>query len=391
MPTWLFISTFILLAVMILEIARLTPLLLKELRFEADFTLPPASVSNIETNKISVIIPAKDEASNIQATVESILCSTYKNLEIVLIDDRSQDNTWALMEFLRESDMRVKTVKIETLPSGWTGKTHAMSVGAGLATGNILLFTDADAFFSHDLVARALSFFLLNMLDMFSLIPGFRKWGFLEKAIYPHMALGISYFFSMTSINDRESTAAVASGCFIMMSEKAYHKVGTWRSLRNQVTEDIAMAKAVKCAGMKLSVGRSDLIQTKPFCNILELVRFWRRTFYGGLENSPIKIIRLWLNYSPLLIPFGLLILMSLRMTIYRDLSTVDLILICMSILTIVAIEIPFAIFLKHYHGRWSYTLLAPIGILTGCWIATWLLFTRMLDAGIEWRGSVYK
>ncbi|MCX5871792.1 MAG: glycosyltransferase family 2 protein, partial [Deltaproteobacteria bacterium] len=316
MPTWLFISTFILLAVMILEIARLTPLLLKELRFEADFTLPPASVSKIETNKISVIIPAKDEASNIQATVESILCSTYKNLEIVLIDDRSQDNTWALMEFLRESDMRVKTVKIETLPLGWTGKTHAMSVGADIATGNILLFTDADAFFSHDLVARALSFFLLNMLDMFSLIPGFRKWGFLEKAIYPHMALGISYFFSMTSINDRESTAAVASGCFIMMSEKAYHKVGTWRSLRNQVTEDIAMAKAVKCAGMKLSVGRSDLIQTKPFCNILELVRFWRRTFYGGLENSPIKIIRLWLNYSPLLIPFGLLVLMSLKMEI---------------------------------------------------------------------------
>ncbi|MCX5871761.1 MAG: hypothetical protein NTY51_00765, partial [Deltaproteobacteria bacterium] len=122
-----------------------------------------------------------------------------------------------------------------------------------------------------------------------------------------------------------------------------------------------------------------------------ELVRFWRRTFYGGLENSPIKIIRLWLNYSPLLIPFGLLVLMSLKMEIYRDLSTVDLILICMSILTIVAIEIPFAIFLKHYHGRWSYTLLAPLGILTGCWIATWLLFTRMLDAGIEWRGSVYK
>ena len=163
-----------------------------------------------------------------------------------------------------------------------------------------MLFTDADAFFSKDLLERALSYFISNKLDMFSLIPGFKKWGFLEKSIYPHMALGLSYFFPIASVNDPRSDAAVSSGCFIMLSTEAYKEVGAWRSFRNQVTEDIAMSKAIKNLGMKLRVIRSDLVQTKPFNNIFELVRFWRRTFYRGLENKTTKIIRLWINYCPL-------------------------------------------------------------------------------------------
>ncbi len=266
-----------------------------------------------------------------------------------------------------------------------------MYLGAEVASGDIMLFTDADAFFSKDLLERALSYFISNKLEMLSLIPGFKKWGFLEKSIYPHMALGISYFFPIASVNDPRSDAAVSSGCFIMMSTEAYKQVGTWRSLRDQITEDIAMSKAIKELGMKLRVSRSGLVQTKPFDNILELVRFWRRTFYGGLENKTTKIIRLWLNCCPLLIPFGLVIYFGEKIAFQKDIAAVDLIVFCMSVMTIFAIEIPFGIFLKNYHGKWIYTLLTPLGILTGLWISTWLLLTKIFDFGVEWRGSVYK
>ncbi|MDA8408687.1 MAG: glycosyltransferase [Deltaproteobacteria bacterium] len=388
---WLFTTFAILLTIMILEIARLTPLLFRELKFESDLDFPPTLSSCQANGRLSIIVPAKDEEANIKASVESILASSYQDLEIILVDDRSHDGTWQLMELLQRLDNRVKTVKIEKLPAGWTGKTHAMYVGAGVASGDMLLFTDADALFSRDLLVRAISYFVSNQLDMLSLIPGFKKWGFLEKSIYPHLALGISFFYPITSVNDPRSGAAVSSGCFIMMSRKSYNEVGTWRSLRGQITEDIAMSRAVKALGLKLRVSRSDLVQTKPFDNITELIRFWRRTFCGGLENGPIKVLRLWLNYTPLLIPFGLVVYFATKMATNGNIALDESVLFGLSIMTILAIEIPFGIFLKHYHGRWLYTLLSPFGIFTGFWIATLVLFTKMLNIGIEWRGSVYK
>ncbi len=391
MPIWFFIFTFIILALTMLEISRLIPQLLRELKQISVFSLPQEPNSENAEVKVSVIIPAKDEAINILEAAESILASTYRNLELILVDDRSQDDTWELMTRLREGDSRVKTIRLESLPEDWTGKTHAMFAGAEMASGNILLFTDADASLSKDLIGRSVQYFVTNKLDMLSLIPGFKKWGFLERTVYPHMALGISYFFPMRAINDPHSDAAVASGCFIMITTGAYQRVGTWRNLRNQITEDIAMARAVKSSGMRLSVSRSDLIKTKPFDNIFEMVRFWRRTFYGGLENRPGKIMRFWLNYTPLLLPFGLVLFLGARMAICGEFEPSVVILFIMSLATILTIEIPFGIFLKHYHGKWYYTLLSPLGIFACFWIATWLLLTKIFDIGIEWRGSVYK
>lgn len=391
MSTWLLVATIVLLFGIIIEIARLIPELLRGLRFESDFVLPDSDPYCRETHLVSVIVPAKDEGANIVESAESILASTYTRLELILINDRSSDETLELMKRISERDDRVRIVDIQTLPDNWTGKTHAMWVGAGMASGDIFLFTDADAVFSEDLIARTVKYFSTEHLDMLGFIPGFQKWGFLEKAIYPHMALGISYFFPLKSINETNSDAAVASGCFIMMSEKTYKEIGTWRQFRNQLTEDIAMSRAVKTLGKKICVTRSHMVRTKPFENILDLARFWRRTFYGALDNNLIKILRLWLNYTPLLIPFGIAFYFGFGILTGEKLDSGEEVVFLMSLLAILAIEIPLAIFLRSYHGEWIYAVLAPLGIITGAWIATWLFFTKVFNIGVEWRGSVYK
>lgn len=381
-----------LLVAMILEIFRLIPQLLRGLESQSEFVLPPVvDQPEVETFKVSVIVPAKDEGPNIVKSVESILTSSYKSLEVILVNDRSTDDTWELMRRLSEKHSRVKIVDVKSLPDGWTGKTHAMFIGGGVASGDIFLFTDADAIFSEDLLARAVKYLSLKKLDLLSLIPGFQKWGFLEKAIHPHMALGISYFFPLNLINDPKSELAVASGCFIMMTAETYREIGTWSKLKNQLTEDIAIARIAKSLGKKICVNRSDMVRTKSFSNVLELARFWRRTYYGALDNNLVKIIRLWLNYTPLMIPFGLIIYLVARMVIDEDCGLRELAIFFMSVAAVVTIEIPLGIFLKNYHGRWSYTFLAPVGILTGSWIATWLFFTKVFNIGIEWRGTNYK
>jgi hypothetical protein len=133
------------------------------------------------------------------------------------------------------------------------------------------------------------------------------------------------------------------------------------------------------------------MVCTKAFSNVFDLARFWRRTFYGALDNNLIKIMRLWLNYTPLLIPFILTIYLAVRILTDEACGSRELIIFFTSVATIAAIEIPLGIFLRNYHGKWAYTFLAPVGILTGSWIATWLFFTKVFNVGIEWRGSIYK
>ncbi|MFH0959911.1 MAG: hypothetical protein V1897_14545, partial [Pseudomonadota bacterium] len=97
------------------------------------------------------------------------------------------------------------------------------------------------------------------------------------------------------------------------------------------------------------------------------------------------------LNYTPLLIPFGLTIYFVAWILLGKDCNFRELIIFLMSLAAIVAIEIPLGLFLRNYHGKWTYTFLAPLGILTGSWIATWLFFTKLFNIGVEWRGSIYK
>ena len=146
---------------MILEISRMVPELLRGLKFESDFALPNVDVSEVEAYSVSVIVPAKDEGPNIVAAVESILASSYKRIEVILVNDRSSDDTLELMRLLSEKDSRIKIVDVKNLPNNWTGKTHAMFVGAGVASGDIFLFIDADAVFSRDLIARAVKYIYL--------------------------------------------------------------------------------------------------------------------------------------------------------------------------------------------------------------------------------------
>ena len=94
--------------------------------------------------KVSIIIPARNEERNIQAALQSVLGQEYRNLEFIVIDDRSTDGTASILANMAGSDPRLRVHTITQLPPGWLGKNHALDLGARHATGELLLFTDAD-------------------------------------------------------------------------------------------------------------------------------------------------------------------------------------------------------------------------------------------------------
>lgn len=340
---------------------------------------------------VSVVVPARDEEHNIKMTVSSILDSDWRKLEVILVDDRSVDNTRKIMDRLAAEDSRIHVTSVEHLPVDWTGKTHALLQGVKRATSDIFVFTDADCVWSSDVLSRSLQLFLSGHLDMLSLLPSFTKRGFNEIVVHPHLALGFSSFFPLSDVNHPGKTAAIASGCFIMLRRGAYHEIGTWKHFRNEITEDVAMSRALKAGGFSLRVIRGEgLVRTKPFGNLKNLTNFWRRTLYGGLEKSLARIIRLSSNYISLFSLYVLLVVAVWDVASGNPTGP-KLVLLGLSALTTAAVVVPFAIFLRRENIHPLYALTVPVGLAISAFITLSTLGAVITGTGIKWRDSVYQ
>jgi chlorobactene glucosyltransferase len=375
----------------LVELIRLNILLVRTLKREKKLDVLDVDITTLDHPLVSVVIPAKDEEQNIEHSVRSILESTYDRMELVLVNDRSRDGTERIMESMSGKDSRIKTVTLDDLPEGWTGKTHALYQGAERASGDILLFTDADTVLSPDAIAVAAKFLLTNKLDMLSLLPQFVERGFSENAVYPHLALGFSSMYPLTEVNDPDKEAALASGCFIMIRREAYNQVGSWKRYRQEICEDVALSKSVKAARLKLNVMRGgNLVRTKPFGRLMDVCRFWKRTFYGGLNKSILKILRLTANYVVLTILFGVFVF-SVGLLVAGLTEPQNVLLVILSTLALSAVVIPYGFVVQQEQGSWWYGLTAPLGMVISAAVAISALFAVVSGRGIQWRGSVYK
>jgi cellulose synthase/poly-beta-1,6-N-acetylglucosamine synthase-like glycosyltransferase len=377
--------------IVLLELTRLDLVFLKVYLTEPKMIGPISQNIGADLPFISIIIPAKDEEDHIERSARAVLASDYQRLELILVNDRSQDSTLEIMQKLAREDDRVKVTSITDLPKEWTGKTHAMFQGAAKSVGEILLFTDADTVLTPDALSRSLNFFVKENLDMLSLFPAFARRGFVEDAVYTHLALGISFFYPLSEVNDGAKPGGIASGCFIMLHKAVYDEIGTWRSFRHEVTEDVALSKAVKAHGRKLMVLRgAGVISTKPFEGISEVCRFWKRTYYGGLERNKARILRLTTNYVALTVTAFLFVFSGIAL--FNGASSMGMtLLFLLAAMATAAVIIPFSFFIDQEDGNWLYGLTAPLGIAISAWVAFSALVAVLSDQGIRWRGSVYK
>ena len=139
---------------------------LEALPASADGRLPTSAV------RCSVIVAARDEEARLEATVRHLLAQQHVALEVIVVDDRSTDATGDILRRLASEDTRVWATRVEHLPDGWLRKSHACHVGATLATGDWLLFTDADCWLKPDVIARALRVAARDTADHVTLTPG---------------------------------------------------------------------------------------------------------------------------------------------------------------------------------------------------------------------------
>ena len=195
--------------------------------------------------RLSVIIPARNEAVNIEPCLRSILATAYAPLEVIVVDDRSSDATAKIVARVSATDPRVRLVRGADLPAGWFGKQWALVQGYRAATGALLLFADADTRHTPELIPRALAVLDAERVDLVTVLPRQEMGSFWERLVQPHVFLALQARVGELRLVNRTRRPwnAIANGQFILTPRTVYEAVGTHAAVRETVADDMLLAQ----------------------------------------------------------------------------------------------------------------------------------------------------
>jgi glycosyltransferase involved in cell wall biosynthesis len=226
--------------------------------------------------RVSIIVPARNEEQDIELSLTRLLELDYDNYEVIAVNDRSTDRTGEIMERVEKASRRVlRVIHHRKLPGGWLGKTHAMWTAANEATGDWLLFTDADVLFKPDSLRRALAYAEAEKADHVVLFPQMimkRPGEFMMIAFFQTMFV---FGHRPWKVADPKSKDHMGVGAFNLIRRRAYQTIGTYAALRMEVLDDMKLGKVVKEAGFaQRNVFGGELISLR-----------WARGARGVVDN----------------------------------------------------------------------------------------------------------
>jgi chlorobactene glucosyltransferase len=239
---------------------------------------------------ISIIIPARNEQATIETVVRSIVASDYRPFELLVVDDRSTDQTAAIAERLAATDPRVRLVRGAPLPEGWYGKPWACEQGFRAASGELLLFTAADTRHARELMGRAAAALRREHADLMTVAPHQRCVSFWERVVMPQIWLLLGLRYHPRRVNRaRRPRDVIANGQFILTTRAAYVAVGGHGAVRDEVAEDLALAQAYLRAGRRLHFAFAErLMETRMYQDLPQIIEGWSKNVYlGGRRSFP--------------------------------------------------------------------------------------------------------
>jgi chlorobactene glucosyltransferase len=241
---------------------------------------------------VSVIVPARNEEANIERLVRSLAVQRGVR-EILVVDDQSEDRTREILEAMKAEIPLLRVLSIDALPEGWLGKTYAASVGAREVAGDWLLFTDADTEHLPGSLAALLELAQREGADLLSLSPGQMTPTWWEKAVIPLVYVNLARLYRFEEVSDARSPAAAANGQYLLIRREVYARLGGHQAIRNEILDDVALAKRVKGAGGKLLfLPGAAWVQTRMYRTFREMWCGWTKNLYLLYGRSLAKIFK---------------------------------------------------------------------------------------------------
>ncbi len=239
---------------------------------------------------VSIVIPARNEERNIERCLRSVLTADYPRIEVIVVDDHSNDDTGDIARAVAAGDSRVNVLLNEPLPPGWFGKQWACENGARASRGEIILFADADTVQSSDLVTRSVNAITRRKADLFSVAGKQELGSFWEYVIQPQVfgLLAIRYGGTDTVANSRFVADKIANGQCLFVRRQVYEELGGHGLVKAHVADDMMLAQRYFARGKRVDMmlGAKQL-STRMYTSLRELIEGWgKNVFAGGIDSA---------------------------------------------------------------------------------------------------------
>ena len=208
--------------------------------------------------KVSIILPARNEEEFIGKCLDSLIKQDYENYEIIVIDDSSEDSTGKIISEYAKKNSKIIPVSARPKPDGWMGKNWACMEGYKKATGELLLFTDADTEHAENVITLAVTHLNSFDLDALSAIPKMLTFDFWTNITLPMISTFLHTRFSALNVNNPKKKTGYFFGSFFILKKETYQKVGMHEGVKHEIIEDGALGKKVKESGHKMKMVRAE-------------------------------------------------------------------------------------------------------------------------------------
>ncbi len=332
--------------------------------------------------RVSVVIPACNEAHTVEAALASHVATDYPNIELLPVNDRSTDGTGAIIDRLAAKDPRIRPVHITELPEGWLGKVHALHTGARRASGDWLLFADADTHVRPDALTRIIAWCEAEKVDLFS--PIFRLRGGSGALVDLATSTFARLMFIASQpwrVSDPRAKQAFGAGAFILVRRRAFERTEGFSWLRMEVADDMALALLLKGSGARLRVVNArDHIELALYTTPDEVRRSTEKSGYAILGHySLAKTLSMAALLPALeLAPFAGFVPVDVPWLPALGAVGIALMLACLA-------------WSMRWFGRPMWTAFAyPIGMLWMSWLNVRSGLIGAHHQGIRWRDTFY-
>ena len=233
---------------------------------------------------VSVVIPARNEGTHLGPAMAERLATDYPGLEVVLVDDRSEDDTGAIADRLAAADPRVTVIHNTELPDGWLGKVHALALGAARAKGEWILFSDGDVEVAPGTLRRSVGLCEGEGFDLLAAVPMAPPAGPWVGALHALFARLLFASAFVGAIEDPKRNWIIGVGAYTLVRRTALARSAGFEAFRLDVADDLRLAQVVKRAG-----GRCTLVNGVGAVS----VDFYPtvRDFLGGIEKSSWSVL----------------------------------------------------------------------------------------------------
>jgi glycosyltransferase involved in cell wall biosynthesis len=238
--------------------------------------------------RVSIIVPARNEQDMIEPSLSRLLALDYPNYEVLVVNDRSTDATGEIVDRVAASPAAhgcLRAIHVSELPSGWLGKTHAMWTASQQATGDWLLFTDADVLFKPDTLRRAIAYGEAERADHVVLFPRLLMHNPGERMMIAFFQTLFTFGHRPWKVADPKAKDHMGVGAFNLVRRRAYEAIGTYRALRMEVLDDMKLGKVIKNAGFaQRNVFGEDLISIRWAQGAMGVVDNLTKNFFAILS-----------------------------------------------------------------------------------------------------------